>query len=585
MKILNFKNSLLAFAIGMLIFTSCADEFLEEKPKQSVDIQALSTEEGADFLLIGAYSLIDGYSAGGAGFTGGSSVTNWVWGDVLSDDMHRGDQTTGWSPISLIERYEVDPSNGWVDELWRGNYDGVSRANDVLRVIRSAGDVISESAARQMEAEARWLRAWFHFQLQSKIESIPYITEDVIASEVPNIGPVWDNIEADLQWGIDNNMEEVPSQVGRASRWAAKALKARVHLFQKEFAQAKPLLDDIINNGPFSLAPHFYDNHDEEKQNNVESIFEVQYSINDGAGQHNGGTDHLTLYPRGNDVGLCCSYSAPSFDLFNAYKTDANGLPYLDTFQDDLLLEDYTLLDTEPFTPTTQALDPRVDWTIARRGIPFLDWGPMSGSDWIQDELGMGPFLNKKIMFYQRNKGTLSITSHGWAPGLNANNFRLFRLGHVILWRAEVAAEENDLGLARDLVNQIRERAQDDLVMGRVNNTTFGADDPIDIDMDQPAANYQLGLYTSFPDQAYALKAIRHEMRLEFALEGMRFQDLVRWGIDAETINAYLASELSDNKLPWIQGATYTSGQDDHIPLPQSEIDLQSGILTQDPAY
>ena len=143
----------------------------------------------------------------------------------------------------------------------------------------------------------------------------------------------------------------------------------------------------------------------------------------------------------------------------------------------------------------------------------------------------------------------------------------------------------SDLATAVTLVNQIRERASDDLVMGRVANTTFGAEDEIVIDESQPAANYLLGLYPSFPDQEYARKALRHEMRVEFALEGMRFFDLVRWGIAAETLNTYLTSELADGRLPWLQGATFTDGQDDHWPIPQVQIDLQTGVLTQDPAY
>lgn len=583
------KNVYLKFGlIVMVVITcfSCKEEFLEEIPKGVVRIETLSNENGVDLLLTGAYSLIDGVSQGGPGGSGEASATNWVWGDVPSDDMHRGDQTGGWSAVNLIERYEVDPANPWLEGLWAGNYDGVARANDVLRVMRNAGDEISADKAKQFEAEARWLRAWFHFQLRTKIEKIPYVTEDDNPDEVPNDREIWDDIEADLQWGIDNNMDEAPSQIGRVSRWAAKALKARVHLFQKEFAQAKPLLDDIINNGPFSLMPHFYDNHDEEKQNNAESIFEVQYTVNDGSTDGwNAGIDHRTLFPRGSDVGLCCSYSAPSFDLFNAFKVDANGLPYLDTFQDNLLLEDYGLKDTESFTATNELLDPRVDWTIGRRAVPFLDWGPMSGQDWMLDQAGMGPFLNKKIMWYKRNKDVISINTRTWSRGLNGNNWRLFRLSHIILWRAEVAAEENDLATAMNLVNQIRERAQDDIVMGKISNTTFVAGETIVIDESQPAANYMLGLYTSFPDKDYALKAVRHEMRLEFALEGMRFQDLVRWGIDGEVIPKYLQSELDNGKLPWIQGSTYTSGKNDYFPVPQSQLDLQPGVLTQDPEY
>lgn len=94
----------------MLFMGSCSDEFLDEKPKGTVSEEILTTASGVDLLLVGAYARIDGYSQGEAGGTGGASATNWVWGDVPSDDMHRGDQTGGWSPINLIERYEADPA-------------------------------------------------------------------------------------------------------------------------------------------------------------------------------------------------------------------------------------------------------------------------------------------------------------------------------------------------------------------------------------------------------------------------------------------------------------------------------------------
>jgi len=417
-----------------------------------------------------------------------------------------------------------------------------------------------------------------------KFEKVPYITEDVDPISVSNEFEIWDEIEADFQTAVDY-LSPSPSEVGRASKWAAKAMLARVHMFQNEFAAARPLLDDIIDNGPFQLVSNFHDNFDEEKQNNKESIFEIQYSVNDGAGTQNSGIDHQTLYPRGPDVALCCAYSAPTFDLFNAFKVDANGLPMLDTFQNNLLVEDYGKLDTEPFTPTTQTLDPRVDWTIGRRGIPFLDWGPMSGSDWMLDQANMGPFLNKKIMWHKRNRYKISTTTAYWAPGVNGNNFRVLRLGHVILWRAEVAAEENELDKALDLVNQIRLRASDDIVMGKVMNTKFGPSDPIIVDETKPAANYKLGLYPSFPNKDYARKAVQFETRLEFALEGMRFFDLVRWGTAGNVLNKYLLSETSNGKIPWLTGVTFTDGKNDHWPIPLDQLDLQPGILQQDPAY
>lgn len=581
MKNILIKTFLPLALISMMM--SCSESFLDEKPVGSVNEVLLQTEEGANALLVAAYALLDGYAAGEAldGQQGEASGTNWIWGDVASDDMYRGDQTGGWSAINDIERYEVRPDNAWLNGAWIRYFDAVARTNDVLKILRAAEAKIPAEAARQIESEARFLRAWYHFQLRIKFEKIPYITEVDDPITVPNDREVWDDIEADIQWGLDNNMEESPAEIGRASRWAAKAFKARVHLFQNEYSAAKPLLDDIINNGPFELMPHFYDNHNEAFQNNQESIFEIQYSVNDGGGVHNSGVDHQTLFSRA--TGACCDYSAPSFDLFNAFKVDENGLPLLDNFQDNLLTEDHNILFSEEFVPTDHLLDPRVDWTIGRRGVSFLDWGPFTGSNWMLDQQGMGPFLNKKIHWFQANKSTINTSDWWWAGGLNGDNFSLFRLSHVILWRAEVAVEENDLETARTLVNQIRERAADDIFMGKINNTSFEAGFVLDIDETQPAANYKLEPYPSFPDQEYARKAVRHEIRLEFALEGMRFFDLVRWGIDDKTLPAYLNSE--DGLRPWMTGATYDAGKDDHWPIPQIQLDLQPGVLTQDPAH
>ena len=580
---MNNLFKIICSSLFLIMVLGCNEEFLDVKPIGTVNEVVLQTEEGVQALLIAAYSLLDGYAQGDPsdGQRGEASGTNWIWGDVASDDMYRGDQTGGWSEINNIERYEVQSTNEWLNGSWTRYFDAVSRSNDVLKILGQAGDQIDADVAKQIEAEARWLRAWYHFQLRIKFEKVPYITEDVDPLTVSNDREIWDDIEADIQWGIDNNMDEAPAEKGRVSRWAAKAFKARVHLFQQEYGLAKPLLDDIINNGPFVLMEHFYDNHSEEFQNNEESILDIQYSVNDGAGVHNSGMDHQVLFTR--KLGYCCDYSAPSFDLFNAFKVDEDGLPLLDSFQENLLTEDHNILFDEEFSPTDQLLDPRVDWTLGRRGIPFLDWGPFTGSDWMLDQAGMGPFLNKKIHFFQRNAGTIKTSDWWWAGGLNGDNFNLFRLSHIILWRAEVAVEENDLETARQLVNQIRTRASDDIVMGKISNTNFAAGYVLDIDESQPAANYKLGLYPSFPDQEYARKAVRHEIRLEFALEGMRFFDLVRWGVDAQTLSKYLESE--EGLRPWMTGAKYDEGKDDHWPIPQIQLDLQPEVLVQDPAH
>ncbi|MFY0653514.1 MAG: RagB/SusD family nutrient uptake outer membrane protein [Cyclobacteriaceae bacterium] len=567
-----------------LVFSSCSDEFLDQKPIGQINPDILVNVEGANAVLIGAYSLLDGYTQGGLGGNGAYSGANWIWGDVRSDDMYRGDQTGGWDAINSIERYEMTSANTWARDSWAGWFDGVSRANDVLNILRIATDIPIEDA-NQIEAEARWLRAHYHFSARIIHEKIPYITEADDPITVANDREIWDDIEADIKWGIDNGMDEAPEEKGRISRWAAKAFLARVHLFQGEYAQAKPYLDDIINNGGFALMPHFYDNNNEEFQvnNNSETIFDIQHSVNDGAGKWNSSFAQQVGFPR--VLGYCCDYLKPSFDLFNAFKVDASGVPLLDTYRDNLDIHDQNITFDQDFTPPSFLLDPRVDWTIGRRGVPYLDHGVHRGSSWSWRQDEMGPFLHKKIQFWKKNESWIKSSAWHWASGINGDNHNLYRLGHIMLWRAEVAVEENDLTTAMNLVNEIRARASDDILMGRVLTENFGGiadESEIQIDMNQPAANYLLGQYSSFPDQAYARKAVRHEIRLEFALEGMRFFDLVRWGIADQELNGYLQAEAATtaNRV-WMNGVTFSAAQDSYAPIPQQQIDLQPGVLTQ----
>lgn len=151
----------------------------------------------------------------------------------------------------------------------------------------------------------------------------------------------------------------------------------------------------------------------------------------------------------------------------------------------------------------------------------------------------------------------------------------MLRYAHVLLWRAEIAVEENDLATALTLVNQIRQRAANPA--GFVQNA----------DGTGPAANYQILPYPSFPDQAYARKAVRFEHRLEFAMEGTRFFNLVRWGMAANTLNTYLTKER--NRRTYLGGAQFIKGTHEYYPIPYQEIvnTLENGdeTLVQNPGY
>jgi hypothetical protein len=332
-------------------------------------------------------------------------------------------------------------------------------------------------------------------------------------------------------------------------------------MFQRDYTGAKPLLDDIIDKGPYALVSCYHDNFKIATENNSESVFEVQNSVADGGSGQNGNFGDNLNFPYNAGPGGCCGFFQPSQNLVNAFKTDADGLPLLDTYNNEDVKNDEGLASTAPFTPYEGNLDPRLDWTVGRRGIPFLNWGIHPGRNWIRDQNFAGPYTSMKYTFYQgENAGAESNTA-------NANNYRALRYADILLMRAEVAVEENELGLALTIVNEIRDRA-DNCVVTKADGT--------------PAANYKVGQYTAFPSQEYARKAVQFERRLELAMEGHRFFDLVRWNTAAETLNAYLAKEST--KRTYLNGATFEKGKDEYFPIPQTQIDIVgSGILKQNP--
>jgi len=231
---------------------------------------------------------------------------------------------------------------------------------------------------------------------------------------------------------------------------------------------------------------------------------------------------------------------------------------------------------------------------MGRRGLPYMDWGIMRGMDWIRDQSWGGPYVTvEKTFFYKSERNSLSTTT-GWQTGINANNFRYLRLGHILLWRAEVAASEGDLATALKYVNQIRERAAKEVVMGKVNlyklpvSVNTGDEWKKYVDFTKPAANYKIGTYTAFANKAEAMRAVQWEQRLEFATEGMRFFDLRRWdkatpGSMKATLEAFAAADqrIRPNVM---KGATFDE-KDKYMPVPQTQLDLEPGVLKQNTGY
>jgi hypothetical protein len=265
--------SVTAVFIGILVLFSCSEEFLTREPPGAAAGSVITSPDGVEAVLAGTYSYLKGRS-----MFGGALCTDWTYGSVTSDDAYYGT----WSVFPPIERYEITPSHSYPAERWRDCYNGAARANSTLWALsenQKGDNPIARERALQIEAEAKLLRAWFHFQANKVFENIPYLKTEaelypLLPQEVPNTDPAWDQIETDLQFAIDNLPETPPSnEPGRLHKYAAEAVKAHAHMHQNEISQAKPLLDDILNNGRFELAPEFWHNYDMTHENNRESIF------------------------------------------------------------------------------------------------------------------------------------------------------------------------------------------------------------------------------------------------------------------------------------------------------------------------
>lgn len=599
----------MVMTILLTISFSCSEDFLNKEPMGVTSENVFYNAKGIDALLTGTYSMIRGSALWTVSW--GASIQNWTYGSVASDDAYKGSEVTDQVPVNDIEKWQVTPTNNYPADKWRLCIGmGVDRANKTIKVINKSltDGAISQQQADKYLAEARFLRALFYFEARLVFgDYIPILDENTpdpkVVSNVNAEGVVLKFITDDLKYAADK-LPESQAQPGRPTKYAAMALAARAYLQDLKYADAKPLLDAIISSGKYSLMDKFIQNFEIETNNNKESIFEIQANVNDINESLNAEMGIGLNWPHGGDIGMCCGFHQPSQNLVNAYKVDANGLPLFDTFNDSDFKNDAGINSDQTFIPDDQTpVDPRLDYTVSRRGIPYKDWGVNRGADWIRKQSEGGPYLPAPKPFFKKSERYNLSTTTGWQTGINANNYRYIRYSHVLLWRAEVAAFEGDLVKAKELVNLIRERAGKDKVMGRVKKYELTTDfypwgnsapgtSGSDIDWSQPAANYKIGLYSGFANKEEAMKAVQWEQRLEFATEGMRFFDLRRWDnlpnkiggkSMAEILNAFAAADLRVRKS-FMQGAVFTNS-DKYMPVPQGQIDLQPGVIEQRPEY
>lgn len=608
MKRFRIKHVLLLVATISCIGYACNKSFLEVPPVGTLNPSIMANLQGVQGLLIGAYASLDGYPGNGDGGWGGA-ISNWTFGSVAADDSYKGSTSDDQQDVTPLQTWTANASNGYVSGKWQNSYYGIQRANDVLRILPLAKD-ISASEVDIITAEARFIRGLHHFELKKVFGNVPYVGENITGDtslpvSVANFNAsgyvnIWPQIEADFQFGVDKLPETQP-QVGRANKWAAQAFLAKCYMFEGKYDLAKPLLDALISSGKTSDGLkydliNYYSNFNpgQNHKGDAEAVFTVQMSVNEGSGNAqnaglgvaNGNYGDLLNFPYNAGPGACCGFNNPSQSLANAYKTDANGLPLLD--------ESYNtgknVSDPDAANTYTGTLDPRIDFSIGRKGIPYLDWGPHPGDAWVRDPAQNGHFNPKKNVYALSQKGSLSGVESYWASTeLTANNVNVIRFADVLLWAAEADLKLGDPATALTLVNRVRARAADPKGWVYAGGATYDASKGIYSPQTTPAANYKIGQYATgvFADPVYAMKAIIFERRLELAMEGQRFFDLVRWGIADVVLNAYAAHEKT--VVPTYVGAKFTKGKSELFPIPQSQIDALAGTgtpyLKQNPGY
>jgi len=568
----------MVMAMVMVLVVSCRDSFLEVAPTGSLADAQLATKAGVEGVLIGAYAALNGVFGNRL-----EGPNHWVTGSICGGEANKGTDPGDYSSINPMQRYETDPTQGDLSAFWRGRYEGVSRCNTVLRLLSQAKDVSPADAAR-IAGEARLLRGHFYFDLKKHYNSIPYFDEKTPASEIPKVAnspAVWDKIEADFQFAF-TNLPETQGQAGRVNKWAAAAYMGKAKLYQKKYAEAKTWFDNTIANGKttngrkYQLLDDYTQIFNAEFDNHAEAVMDVESSMNTGNVANANYYDDLNYpYNTGLDgPGNCCGFFQPSFDMANTFRTK-DGLPLLDgTYNSDAnaLKHDYGVESSAPFTPDAGPVDPRLDHSIGRRGIPYLDWIAHPGKAWIRAQPYAGPYSPKKYVYYKSQENKLTDGS-SWTRGYATMNYTIIRFADVLLMAAEAEIEAGSLTKARELVNQVRARAANKAHWVKKADGT-------------PAANYVIALYpeSAFASKASANEAVRMERKLELSGEGHRFFDLVRWGIAEPVLNAYLRNEAKI-LVTKFGGAKFTAGNDEYFPIPQREIDLQGTVLKQNPGY
>ena len=583
---MKLKNILASLCVVMT--TGCSDNFLENPPQGSLSDGVMNSPEAIDLLVNAAYASLYGMT-NEQGDPCMRPTTNWSYGEVRADNAYKGGGGEGdvWD-VHAMETFQMQSNNGNLDGKWFNLYSLISRCNSALRVLKAADP--NEYKDRDMRiAEVKVIRAHHYFELVRLFNKVPYIDEDLKVSEyvdVPNDQFTRKEHLARIAGDLLDAAEDLPEkqgEVGRINRNIALAYAAKVKLYeayeQDEQTHAvtgvnKQLLREVVDlidevKG-YDLLKDFQQLDMIAYENGPESVFSVQYSMNDGSSD--GGRinwSNLLNSPGGNSPYHGDGFFLPSQDLINAYQTDENGLPVFDyQSRPDYGVVEFIDETHQNLSNTEPTVDPRLDFVVGRPTITYKTYRETPCQSWVRDRGVYGHNCAKRFWISPESPDMIK----GWPWGASELNWQIIRYADLLLYKAEALIElGEDLETARQLINRVRQRAMDSEYVKDFNNP------------EKDAANYKIGLYPAEGwTQDYARQALRTEMRLEKALEGERFFDLVRWGIAQDVMTRYFEAE-KDQRV-YYQVAKFDAGEE-YFPIPVAQYNFSLGRYTQNPGY
>jgi len=557
-------------ALLTLIFTSC-NKALEVNPKGTLNENQVATPEQAEGFVVAAYSQLGNDEINRA-------FSMYQYGNVRADDAYKGGGGISDGDVfHAMEIFTTSRPDQWnYDGIWFNIYVGIRRANEGLRVLNKF-TVAQMPLLNTRKAELRFLRGYWYLMVENLFKNIPYIDESLPSDDYklePNNkytrDQILDKIAADFEFAA-NTLPATQSQIGRANKYAAYAFLAKTRLFQaykqdekhsvtgidaQRLQQVVDASNAVLASG-YKLQPDFGNNFVSGSfENGSEAIMSVQFSSNDGAGRGRVNYGDMLTVPQG--IG-CCDFQKPSQNLANAYKTGTNGVPLLDTYSQQNV----------DFANNT--VDPRLDHTISRPGAPWK-YDPMRvvTEAWSRNIPIYGTYNSMKENVSPDCDCFINV-----APFFGNTKARIMvRLADVMLFKAEALIELGRPIEALPIINEIRTRASNSTSrLVKANG--------------QPTSKYNVQPYTPGVNIDWNLdnarKALRFERRLEMALEGERFFDLVRWGIADKVMSDFFTVEKPSRSI--YQNARFTKGRDEYLPIPQNQIFWSENRYVQNPGY